>query len=83
MEYRELSIIMSVKKVYTKPYIQKIKSILWNKFDATCEVEDNSFDGDDYSDVRIYFIATDDQAAKLKEVINKSFRQGLGIHCNF
>lgn len=83
MEYKELSLVLSVKKVYTKPYVQKIKSILWNRFDSTCEVEDNSFDGDDYSDVTIYFIATDEQAGKLKEVIEKSFGRGFGIHYNF
>lgn len=83
MKYKELSMTLSVKKTYAKPYIQKIKSIIWNRLESTCEVEDNSFDVDEYANATIYFIATEEQADLLKIIIGMNFKSDLAIHYNF
>lgn len=83
MKYKEMSIMLSVKKTYAKPYIQKIKSIIWNRLESTCEVEDNSFDVDEYANATVYFIATEEQAELLKTIIKISFKDDLEIHYNF
>ena len=43
---KEREINFTTNRMYVKPYTQKIKSIIWNKFESSCEVEDRSFDSD-------------------------------------
>lgn len=83
MKYKEYSLSLSVSRKYAKPYIQKIKQLIWNRFESTCEVEDNSFDVDEDSNVTIYFLATVEQAILLKEMIAASFKKELEIHFNY
>jgi len=57
--------------MYVKPYTQKIKSIIWYKFETTCEVEDRSFDSDETPTIALYFVISDDQFQNLQMAIPK------------
>lgn len=69
--FKEREIIFTTNRMYVKPYTQKIKSIIWNKFESTCEVEDRSFDGDETPTIALYFVVSDDQFQKLQMAIPK------------
>lgn len=69
--FKEREIIFTTNRMYVKPYTQKIKSIIWNKFESTCEVEDRSFDSDATPTIALYFVVSDDQFQKLQMAIPK------------
>lgn len=73
MKFNEQELHISVPKKYAKPYAQKIKNILWTRFESTAEVEDRSFDGDEEADISIYFLSTDDQCVQLVGLITTYF----------
>ncbi|UQR01249.1 hypothetical protein LQ057_02710 [Enterococcus gallinarum] len=58
--FKEREIVFTTNRMYVKPYVQKIKSIIWNKFESTCEVEDRSFDSDEIPSIVMYFIVSDE-----------------------
>jgi hypothetical protein len=64
--FKERELVFTTNRKYVKPYIQKIKSVIWNKFESTCEVEDRSFDSDETPTIALYFVASDDQFQKLQ-----------------
>jgi len=64
--FKERELVFTTNRKYVKPYIQKIKSVIWNKFESTCEVEDRSFDIDETPTIALYFVASDDQFQKLQ-----------------
>jgi hypothetical protein len=67
--FKERKIIFTTKLSYIKPYTQKIKTIIWNKFESSCEVENLSFDSDEAPTIAMYFILSDDQYQKLQTAI--------------
>ena len=69
--FKEREIIFTTNRMYVKPYTQKIKSIIWYKFDSTYEVEDRSFDSDETPTIALYFVISDDQFQKLQMSIPK------------
>lgn len=69
MKFNQQEISISVPKKYAKPYAQKIKNILWTRFESSAEIEDRSFDGDEEADISIYFLSTDDQYTQLIALI--------------
>lgn len=69
--FKEREIIFTTNRMYVKPYTQKIKSIIWNKFESSCEVEDRSFDSDETPTIALYFVVSDDQFQKLQMAIPK------------
>ncbi|MGH1816623.1 hypothetical protein [Enterococcus casseliflavus] len=69
--FKEREIVFTTTRMYVKPYVQKIKSIIWNKFESTCEVEDRSFESDETPTIALYFVVTDDQFQKLQMAIPK------------
>lgn len=72
--FREQVISIETSKFYAKPYAQKIKNIIWNQFDSTCEVENCSFDTDETVSINIYFLSTDEQYFKLIKIIEERFK---------
>lgn len=73
MKLHEQSIYIQVPRRYAKPYAQKIKNIIWTRFESTSEVEDLSFDGDETSEVMIYFLSTNEQLKQLQLIIQTIF----------
>lgn len=69
--FKEREIVFTTNRMYVKPYVQKIKSIIWNKFESTCEVEDRSFDSDEIPSIAMYFIVSDEQFEKLQVALPK------------
>lgn len=69
--FKEREIVFTTNRMYVKPYVQKIKSIIWNKFESTCEVEDRSFDSDEIPTVAMYFVVSDEQFEKLQVALPK------------
>ena len=69
--FKEREIVFTTTRLYVKPYVQKIKSIIWNKFESTCEVEDRSFESDETPTIALYFVVSDDQFQKLQMAIPK------------
>lgn len=70
---REQILTIEVSKHYAKPYAQKIKSIIWNQFDSTCEVENCSFDTDETMTIKLYFLCTDEQYERLTDILDNRF----------
>lgn len=70
---REQILTIEVSKHYAKPYAQKIKSIIWNQFDSTCEVENCSFDTDETMTIKLYFLSTDEQYERLLDILDNRF----------
>ncbi|MEX1550410.1 hypothetical protein [Enterococcus sp. C50] len=70
---REQILTIEVSKHYAKPYAQKIKSIIWNQFDSTCEVENCSFDTDETMTIKLYFLCTDEQYERLLDILDNRF----------
>lgn len=70
---REQILTIEVSKHYAKPYAQKIKSIIWNQFDSTCEVENCSFDTDETMTIKLYFLSTDEQYERLTDILDNRF----------
>lgn len=79
MKFKEQKLQIQVAKTYAKPYVQKIKSIIWSRFDSVCEVEDNSFDSDEEANLTLYFLATEQQLDSLKGIIERNFGKELEI----
>lgn len=79
MKFKEQKLQIQVAKTYAKPYVQKIKSVIWNKFEAVCEVVDNSFDTDEDVTIELYFLATEQQLESLTGIIERNFGKGLEI----
>lgn len=79
MKFKEQKLQIQVAKTYAKPYVQKIKSIIWSRFDSVCEVEDNSFDSDEEANLTLYFLATEQQLDSLTGIIERNFGKGLEI----
>ena len=73
MKFNQQEINISVPRKYAKPYAQKIKNILWTRFESSAEVEDRSFEGDEEADISIYFLSTNDQCVQLIGLINSYF----------
>lgn len=69
MKFEQQELTIEVPKKYAKPYAQKIKNILWTKFESTAEVEDRSFDSDENSDITIYFLSTNEQYTQLVALV--------------
>lgn len=79
-QYQERSLTVLVKRKYAKCYIQKIKSIIWNRFDSVCEVQDNSFDCDEEVEFTLYFLSTKKQMEELISVIDFRFdKSHIGV----
>ncbi len=70
---REQILTIEVSKHYAKPYGQKIKSIIWNQFDSTCEIENCSFDTDETMTIKLYFLCTDEQYERLLDILDNRF----------
>ncbi|MGX7134116.1 hypothetical protein [Enterococcus thailandicus] len=70
---REQILTIEVSKYYAKPYVQKLKSIVWNQFDSTCEVENCSFDTDETMTIKLYFLSTDEQYERLIAILENRF----------
>lgn len=70
---REQILTIEVGKHYAKPYAQKIKSIIWNQFDSTCEVKNCSFDTDETMTIKLYFLSTDEQYERLLDILDNRF----------
>lgn len=73
-KFREQTITIEVDKFYAKPYVQKIKNIIWNQFDSTCEVENCSFDTDETVCMKLYFLSTDEQYEKILQILDTRFK---------
>ena len=74
---REQILTIEVSKHYAKPYAQKIKSIIWNQFDSTCEIENCSFDTDETMTIKLYFLCTDEQYERLTDILDNRFNSKL------
>lgn len=80
MKFKEQKLQIQVAKTYAKPYVQKLKSIIWSRFDSVCEVEDNSFDSDEEADLTLYFLATDQQLEQFADIVTNYFKHDLKIY---
>lgn len=76
---KEKQLKLTVSKKYAKPYIQKIKSIVWNQFDSVCEFENNSFDIDEEVEVTLFFLCTEKQYDHLLEIIRNRFQSPIQV----
>lgn len=77
--FEKQKVTIKANRLYAKPYVQKIKSVIWNKFEAVCEVVDNSFDTDEDVTIELYFLATEQQLDSLTGIIERNFGKGLEI----
>ncbi|MGF2943016.1 hypothetical protein [Enterococcus xiangfangensis] len=76
---KEKQIKITVKKRYAKPYIQKIKNIVWNQFEAVCEFESESFDFDEEVNITLFFLCTEKQYNHLLEIIRSRFQNSVNM----
>lgn len=77
MKYKEQELEIYVDRKYAKPYVQKIKNIIWTRYDSVCEVEDKSFEADDEASLFLYFLCTDDQLLQLVDILQRVFDKKL------
>lgn len=77
--FEKQKVTIKVNRLYAKPYVQKIKSLIWDKFDSVCEIVDNSFSEDEEVEIDLYFLSTEQQLNLLTDIVEKSFGKGLEI----
>lgn len=71
---KEQQLTIEASKRFAKPYVQKIKNIIWSQFESTCEVENHSFDTDETMEITLYFLCTDEQYERLGTILSTRFQ---------
>lgn len=76
-QFKEKELKLTVSKRYAKPYIQKIKNIIWDQFNSVCEFESSSFDFDDEVEVSLFFLCTEKQYQQLLDILKLRFQNSI------
>lgn len=74
---KEKQLGLTLKRQYAKPYVQKIKGIIWNQFESVCEFEDNSFGTDEEVRITLFFLCTEKQYDHLLEILRTRFQNSI------